>query len=173
MTWKPLSFGLCKKRANNEIRGGNSNYCFFTNWKEGYYRVTKTLWVTLYRCKNRLWVSKYKSWKGHGKKSDGLLVCVWLCDMRSSGMRYEECERFGNGFLLRAPPLNLDSLWPIVVNTTRSELMLNHTKGVYGYSSFCAFSLWHRLCTLHRYEFLNEVCSFKLKTFSFISQFFG
>ena len=56
-------------------------------------------------------------------------------------MRYEECERFGNGFLLRAPPLNLDSLWPIVPTTTTSELMLNHTKGVYGYSSFCQISL--------------------------------
>ena len=77
MTWKPLSFGLCKKRANNEIRGGNSNYRFFTNWKEGYYRVAKTLWVTLYRCKNRLWVSKYKSWKGHGKK---VMVCWCVCD---------------------------------------------------------------------------------------------
>ena len=37
--------------------------------------------------------------------------------------------------------LNLDSLWPIVANTTTSVLMLNHTKGVYGYSSLCAVSL--------------------------------
>ena len=93
--------------------------------------------------------------------------CVWLCDMRSSGMRYEECERFGNGFLLRAPPLNLDSLWPIVPTTTTSELMLNHTKGVYGYSSFCAFSLWHRLCTLHSYEFLKTRMQCKRKHFFF------